>query len=216
MMKQCIVAIMALSLIAPLYSQEKKEADEKNKVTVWQELALEDFETTPYTEKNITYSVTSDQEAKLAIRDQLPGAPNSKKYLGIKVKSRGNDTFVIKPAKEMIIDKFCKNITFWVYGKKTYGELSFMIQDTKQVNHKLIIVPTINFLGWKKFTVNMDNRIIQEDDFINQRKTMKIVNIQYRTPHTTKATISKWHFIYLDDIIAVVRERYSDKQSDEW
>lgn len=215
MMKQFVIAIMALALTTPLYSQEKKEAGDKQKVTVWQEIALEDFETTPYTDKNITYGVTSDQDAKLAIRDQLPGAPNSKKYLGIKVKTRGNDTFVLKPAKELIIDKFCKSITFWVYGKKTMGELSFMIQDTKKVNHKIIIIPTIDFVGWKKFTVNLGNKIIQEDDFINQKKTMKIINIQYKTA-MGKEVVSNWHFLYLDDIIAVVRERYSDKQSDEW
>ncbi len=232
MVKKIMIALMALAFIAPLYSQDKvkakdeKEAESKKaaevkkpasdkKVTIWQEVILEDFETTPYTNKNVSFNVTSDQEAKLTIRDQLPATANSKKYLGLKVKSRGGDIFVIKPAKELIIDKFCKSISFWVYGKKTTGELSFMIQDTKMINHKLLVVPTINFSGWKQFTILLGNRIAQDDDFLNQKKTMKIINIQYRSTGN-KQKPSEWDYLYLDDITATVRERYDDKQSDEW
>lgn len=235
MFKKFLLAIMITALIAPLYSQEKgkakgdkkavetsesaaegkKEDAQKPKMTVWQEIMLEDFETTPYTDKNMTFNKSSDQEGNLSIRDQLPAVGTSKKYLGIKVRSRGGDIYLIKPAKDLIIDKYCKSISFWVYGKRNLGELSFMLQDTKKENHKLVIVPTIDFLGWKKFTVTLSNKIAQEDDFLNQKKTMKILNIQYRTPGSShKAT--QWEYLYLDDITAVVRERYNDKQSDEW
>lgn len=220
MIKKCMLAIMITALIAPLYSQDKENAADKQdpkkpQVTVWQEIMLEDFETTPYADRNITFNRTNDQEAKLTIRDQLPAVGTSKKYLGVKVKSRGGDIFVIKPAKEIIIDKFCKSISFWVYGKRDLGELSFMIQDTKKENHKLLILPAINFMGWKKVTINMGANIIQDDDFLNQKKTMKLINIQYRIP-TASPRPSQWTYIYLDDITAVVRERYNDKQSDEW
>ncbi len=230
MLKKIIVAIVALSFIAPLYSQEKgKEIEEKKaaeektaeskkpagKVLVWQEVILDDFETTPYTNKNITYSVSSEQEAGLSIRDQLPATPASKKYLGLKVKTRGGDTFTIKPAKELIIDKYCKSISFWVYGEKTYGELSIMLRDTKQNSHRLVIVPTVNFLGWKQFTVLMTGKVIQESDFVNQKKIMKITGIQYRTIGA-KDKPAQWEFIYLDDITATVRERSTGKQNDEW
>ena len=56
-----------------------------------------------------------------------------------------------------------------------------MLQDTKQNNHKIVIVPTIDFLGWRKVTITLGKRVAQEDDFLNQKKTMKILNIQYRT-----------------------------------
>ncbi len=217
-----IVILAAVFMSATLYSQEKKSeskdgaaADTKQKMTVYQEIFLEDFETTPYTDKNISFNVTSDQEAKLAIRTDLPAYEKSKKYLGIKMKSRGGDIFIIKPAKEIIIDKYCKSISFWVYGKKTMGELSFMLQDTKQVNHKLVILPSIDFLGWKQVTVLLSKRIAQEEDFLSQKKIMKLINIQYRIPGG-KERPSEWQYLYLDDIIAVVRDRYTDKQSDEW
>jgi hypothetical protein len=238
MIKKCMIALMTLSLIAPLYSQEKKAKDdkkpieekktaddktaiekkpavEKQKLTVYQDVILEDFETTPYTDKNVTFNVTSDQEAKISLRDQLPAVATSKKYLGLKVKTRGGDNFIIKPAKELIIDKYCKSLSFWIYGKKTYGQVSCMLQDTKKVNHVFVICPTIDFLGWKKYTVLLTNRVSQDDDFLNQKKTMKILNIQYKTAGTKQKPWT-WEYIYLDDITATVRERYDDKQSDEW
>ncbi|HPV43504.1 MAG TPA: flagellar filament outer layer protein FlaA [Spirochaetota bacterium] len=232
MFKKFIMVIMALALIVPLYAQEKKEKAKEDmakeekaaeakkpaadkKVTVWQEIVLEDFETTPYSNKNITYNVTSDQDAKLTVRDQLPATANSKKYLGLKFKTKGGDIFVIKPAKELIIDKYCKSVSFWVYGRKNFGQLTFMLQDTKKDTHVIMLVQTINFSGWKQITVPLRNNIAQDDDFLNQKKTMKIVNIQYKSA-TSGRKPSQWEYLYLDDITATVRERYDDKQSDEW
>ena len=242
MFKKIIVFLITLAFAAPLYTQEKNKTEKKEekkaeesktekserlsdetkkpapakKVTVWQQITLEDFETAPYSNKNLSFNVTSDQEAKLTIRDQLPGNANSKKYLGLKFKTKGGDTFTIKPAKDIIIDKYCKSISFWVYGKKSGGELSFMLQDTKEVNHHIIITPTINFSGWKQITVPIGTRVAQEDDYMNQKKTMKILSIQYRTATGSMRRLSSWEFLYLDDITATVRERYDDKQSDEW
>lgn len=215
--------ILFLILTAPLIAQQSdKEAPKekedkeaaKKQVAVYTEAIIEDFETTPYTDKNISYNVTSDQEGHLAIRDQLPATASSKKYLGVKVKTRGDDVFIIKPAKDWIIDKHCKSISFWIYGKNTRGILSFLLMDTKQQNH-LINIATIDFVGWKKITVPITKKIAQEDAFLNQKKTMKILQLQYRTV-ANKNMPSQWQYLYLDDITATVRERYDDKQSDEW
>jgi hypothetical protein len=212
-----VVILAAIFMSAVLYSQDKKTdaKDTKQKITIYQETILEDFETTPYTDKNVSFNATSDQEAKVTIRTDLPANEKSKKYLGIKMKTRGGDIFIFKPAKELVIDKYCKSISFWVYGKKTLGELSFMLQDTKQVNHKMVIIPTVDFLGWKQFTINLGNKVAQEDDFVSQKKTMKLINIQYRSAGG-KEKPWEWQYLYLDDITAVVRDRYTDKQSDEW
>jgi hypothetical protein len=238
MIKKCIIAMMTLALIVPLYSQEKKASEEKKvpvekkaaeekttsetkntggekqKITIWQDAMLDDFETTPYTDKNITYNKTNDQDAGVSVRDQLPATANSKKYLGVKVKSRGNDIFIIKPGKDWVIDKHCRSISLWVYGKKTMTIISILLQDTKQQNH-LIQLGTIDFLGWKKMTVNLNNRIAQSDDFLNQKKTMKVLQLQFRTTGSLQPP-SHWQYFYLDDFTASVRERYDDRQSDEW
>ena len=219
MSKKLFWVIAALALAMPLSSQEKgAEKQEKkpaDKIIVWQEVALEDFETTPYSSKDISYSVSSDQEAGLSIRTDSPATANSKKYLGIKVKTRGSDTFVIKPARELVLENYCKSISVWVYGEKTYGELSLMLQDANQVSHRLVIVPVINFLGWKQFTVLLTDRINQGNVFQTRKKTIKIMSIQYRTTASTGKP-SEWEYIYLDDIIATVREHKGSKQNDQW
>ena len=163
MFKKLLMVVAALALATPLYTQEKgiEKQDKKpaSTMVVLQEVMLEDFETTPFSNKDITYSVSSDQEAGLSIRNESPATANSKKYLGIKVKTRGSDTFVIKPPKEIILENYCKSISLWVYGEKTYGEISLMLQDADQVSHRLVVVPVINFLGWKQFTVLLTNKI---------------------------------------------------------
>ncbi|HNW26967.1 MAG TPA: flagellar filament outer layer protein FlaA, partial [Spirochaetota bacterium] len=220
MVKKIIIAIAALAFVAPLYSQDKGKESEVKKpagnVVTWQEIVLEDFETTPYTNKNVSFRVSSDQDASILIRDNLPATSSSKKYLGLKVKTRGNDSFVIKPAKDIVIDKFCKSISFWVYGGKTHGEVSFMLQDTEKNNHRLVVVPVINFVGWKQFTVPLTNKVAQEKDFLNQKKIMKILNIQYRTVGNREIQKpATWEFVYLDDITATVREPRAGKQDDQ-
>ncbi|HOT46531.1 MAG TPA: flagellar filament outer layer protein FlaA [Spirochaetota bacterium] len=221
MFKKIIVAIAALAFVAPLYSQEKGKESEVKKpagnVVTWQEIVLEDFETTPYTNKNVSFRVSSDQDASIQIRDNLPATSSSKKYLGLKVKTRGNDSFVIKPAKDIVIDKFCKSISFWVYGGKTHGEVSFILQDTEKNNHRLVVVPVINFVGWKQFTVPLTGKVAQEKDFLNQKKIMKILNIQYRTVGNREIQKpATWEYVYFDDITATVREPRAGKQDDQW
>lgn len=221
MVKKIIIAIAALAFVAPLYSQDKGKESEVKKpagnVVTWQEIVLEDFETTPYTNKNVSFRVSSDQDASILIRDNLPATSSSKKYLGLKVKTRGNDSFVIKPAKDIVIDKFCRSISFWVYGGKTHGEVSFMLQDTEKNNHRLVVVPVINFVGWKQFTVLLTNKVAQEKDFLNQKKIMKILNIQYRTVGNREIQKpATWEYVYLDDITATVREPRAGKQDDQW
>jgi hypothetical protein len=219
MSKKLVMAFAALALAMPLHPQEKgTEKQEKkpaDRMIVWQEVLLEDFETTPYSNKDISYSVSSDQDAGLSIRTESPATASSKKYLGIKVKTRGSDTFVIKPPKEIMLENFCKSISIWVYGEKTYGEISLMIQDADQVSHRLVMVPVINFLGWKQFTVLLTNKINQGNVFQTKKKTIKIMSIQYRTTVSTGKP-SQWEYIYLDDLTATVREHSGSKQNDQW
>ncbi len=208
-----ITALLIAAALVPLYSQDNP-ATEKNAPTVYQEVVLEDFETTPYTKANISFNLTSDQEADISMRNEGPATATSKKYLGVKMKTRGDDVFIIKPAKDLVIDKYCKSISFWVYGKKTKGTLSLLLMDTTQRNH-VIRLATVDFLGWKKVEIPLGKQIIQADDFLNQKKILKILQLQYRTAGP-KRNSARWEYLYIDDITATVRERYNDKQSDEW
>jgi hypothetical protein len=219
MSKKLFVAIVTLALVLPLYSQdkgaEKKEKKPADKIIIWQEVLLEDFETTQYSNKDVSFSVSSDQEAGLSIRTDAPATANSKKYLGLKVKTRGSDSFVIRPSKELVLDKYCKSISLWVWGEKTHGEVSIMLQDSEQINHRLVMVPVIDFMGWKQFTVLMTNKINQGDGLQNKKRTLKLINIQYRTTLST-GKAAQWEYVYLDDITAIVKEPAGGKQNDQW
>ena len=224
-----LIALIAAGMLFPLYSQDKKETPEtKDKEetaekkdakkakgpAVFQEIMLEDFETNPYTDKNVTFGSTGYQQAKVSIRDQYPAPTgSSKKYLGIKVYARNNDVFTLKMTKEILIDKYCKYINFWVYGKSLQGDLSFLILDGNEQTHKIKIC-NLDFMGWKKIQVGIPAKVAQQDEYINQKRTIKILQIQYHA--AVMSTTARWQFFYLDDITATVREKYDDKQSDEW
>ena len=219
MTKKIFIALAALALVMPLYPQdkgaEKKEKKPDDKIVVWQEVALEDFETTPYTDKDVSYSHSSDQEANLSIRTDAPATAASKKYLGLKIRTRGSDTFVIRPPRDIVLENYCKAISIWVYGENTHGEISIMIQDVNETNHRLVMVPVINFLGWKQFTVLLTDKIYQGNVFQTRKKTIKLMNIQYRTTMATGKT-SGLEYVYLDDITATVKEHKGSKQNDQW
>mgnify|MGYP002683142676 FL=1 len=92
-----------------------------------------------------------------------------------------------------------------------------MLQDTEKNNHRLIVVPVINFVGWKQFTVLLTGKVAQEKDFLNQKKTLKILNIQYRTVGNREIQKpATWEYVYLEDITATVREPRAGKQDDQW
>ncbi len=229
-----VIALIAAGMLLPLYSQDKKttpdnkenikkevkeEATEKKEAkkagpAIFQEIMLEDFEINPYTDKNVSFASSGYQQARISIRDQFPAPTgSSKKYLGIKVFAKNNDAFIIKPAKEIVIDKYCKYINFWVYGKNLQGDLSFLILDGDEQTHKIKIC-NLDFMGWKKIQVALPASVAQQDEFITQRKAIKILQIQYHA--TVMSQTTRWQFFYLDDITAMVREKYNDKQSDEW
>jgi len=213
--------ILSLCIMMPGYSQDKPVETKTDDIAdsigdkVYFESILEDFEQTVYTtEKNLQFSVTKHQEGSINMRDQY-AAPTgkSKKYLGVKMYAKKGDVFKIIPAKDLVIDKYCRSIAVWVYGKRFSGELSIILQDAEQQNHR-IILGTTDFLGWRKLIVKLDRNIKQEDEYLNQKRFLKILQIQYRPGNMARTPL--WQYFYIDDISAMVREKYTDRQSDDW
>jgi len=230
MNKKIFICLFTVLFTFPVFSQEKKttaEAVKKPAVkeksntslikdTLYSEEVLEDFEQTVYTNKNITFRKFKDrQDAKIGIRDEF-AAPkgNSKKYLGIKIFGKRGDSFSIKPEKELVIKKRCQSIAFWVYGKGFSGQFSAYIRDAEGKAHRLTI-GTLNFRGWRKLIVKLPKRILQEDRFLNQKRYIKITKLIYRPGNTPKRH-PIWQYFYIDDISAMVRKKYTDRQSDDW
>ncbi len=217
--KKIISFFIILLFLLPLQSQEKEEGIEPKNETesyqnVYTEITLEDFETTEYSKDNIKFRKIRYQDANAQIREQFP-APfnNSKKYLGVKVKGKLGDSFQVFLTKPLEINKYAQSVSIWVYGKNFSGDLSFIVQDAENKTHSLSLGKT-NFLGWKKITVNMGKNIKQQDAFLEQEKTLKILYIQYKPAN--KSIHPQWQYFYIDDITATVREKYKDSQSDDW
>jgi hypothetical protein len=231
MKKYLVFTLLLLLILVPAYSQDKgkekisdkaieKAIDVKAPAEVvtsdqlYSEITLEDFENTTYGEKDYTYSQSGEQKAEVLIRDQFPAPiPNSKKYLGVKIYGKTGDTISIIPPKKLITDKHCRSISVWVYGKNFSGELSMLIKDSEGKVHRLSF-GKLNFLGWRKLAVTLTDQISQEDKFLAQKRQVEIIKIIYKPANTERLPI--WNYFYLDDITARVREKYTDRQSDDW
>lgn len=205
--------LLTAATLVPLHAL-KVPAGERTLPPVYRDVALENFETTPYGAAQISCTKPGGRDGDLSIRDRLPATADSRKYLEAKMHTGGDDVFVITPTKEIIIEGHCRSIYLYAHGIQTDGMLSFLLLDTEGRSH-LLRAGRINFSGWRKIEVSLGNTIAQADDFLNQGKTMKILQIHY---HTAGPEISsrRWEYLYLDDITATVRDRYLDRRSDEW
>ncbi|MBN2077969.1 MAG: hypothetical protein JW838_03330 [Spirochaetes bacterium] len=205
--------LLTAAALVPLHPLEGP-AGERAVSPVYSEVTLENFETTPYTDAQISCAKPGGRTAGLAIRDRLPATAESRKYLEARMHTGGDDVFVITPAKELIIEGHCRSISLYAYGIKTDGTLSFLLMDTGGRSH-LLRAGRVNFSGWRKIEVRLGNTISQADDFLNQGKTMKILQVRFHTAGP-EASTRRWEYLYLDDITATARDRYLDRRSEEW
>ncbi len=220
MKRSVLFPLILLVALLPVFGQEKpaEKPGAADKVVtgdqLYSEITVEDFETTPYSDKDMSFTKSSEQQAGLSIRDQFP-APisNSKKYLGAKIYGKQGDSLTINPPKTLVIDKFCKTISIWVYGKNFSGELSMFLKDADGKVHRLPI-GKLNFLGWRKMTVVLTDQVAQEDKFLTQKRQLEIMKFLYKPGNTGRLPL--WNYFYMDDITAMVREKYTDRQNDEW
>ena len=88
-----------------------------------------------------------------------------------------------------------------------------LLMDADQRTYKLR-VGALNFLGWRKLEVAIPRNVIQLDQFLNQKKFLKILQFQYTAAN--REALARWQYFYIDNISALVRDKYDDKQSDEW
>jgi hypothetical protein len=220
MKRSVLFPLILLVALLPVYGQEKpaeKPAATDKVVTgdqLYSEITVEDFETTQYSDKDMSFTKSGEQQAGVSIRDQFP-APitNSKKYLGAKIYGKQGDSLTINPARPLVIEKFCKSISVWVYGKNFSGELSMFLKDANAKVHR-IPIGKLNFLGWRKMTITLTDDVAQEDKFLTQKRQLEIMKFLYKPGNTGRLPL--WNYFYMDDITAVVREKYTDRQSDEW
>ncbi len=236
MCKRIIACLIMIFVMAPVNSQEKKAEKKKTEVKaaekekkaeakapakaplgdhIYYETTIEGFEKNEYTDKQVKYFRKSTEEwYGIAVRDQYP-APikDSKKYLGVKLYGKKGNVIQIIPPKKLLIDKFCRSLSIWVYGKKLAGELSILLKDANGTTHRLIM-GVLDYHGWRKLTVKLRRRIAQEDEYLNQQRQMEILKFIYKP--LTGSRLPREHRFYMDDVTAMVREKYVDRQTDDW
>jgi len=194
---------------APVETEKSIDGDHK-----YSEITNEDFETTPYSDKDISYAKTNEQQAGISIRDEFPAPiPNSKKYLGVKIYGKRGDTLTINFPRKLTIEKYCRSIAIWVYGKNFSGELSLFITDAEGKAVRLSF-GKLNFLGWRKLTVRLTDRVTQQDKYLTKKLALTLNKLLYQPASAERLPL--WNYFYVDDITAQVREKYTDRQSDEW
>jgi hypothetical protein len=199
---------------------EKKDFTDKTEKTIakeriYEEIILEDFETNVYGPRNLKFSSDdiAGKHAAIAIREDYP-APilNSKKYLGIKVYGLLHDAVSVYPPKPIQIDKYCKEISIWVYGKGLSGSFYLIMQDVTGNTHRLSF-GQLNFLGWRRLSISMDNSIKQSASLLKRNNYMQIIALVFNPGNSDE---QKWNYVYFDDLTASVRGKYGDHQSDSW
>ena len=224
-----ILALLALLAAFPAMAQQKADeakaapaaeaaADDSSTLSdqEYKEVTVEDFESTPYSDKDISITKTKDQSSSLSVRSEY-AAPirNSKKYLGVKVHGRVGDWATIVPPRELAIADHCQSVSAWIYGKNLSGELFLIMKDADGQVKKLSF-GKLNFLGWRKLSITLPKDFAQEDKYLSQPRKIYIVKIQYNPGRTTQLKENDWDYFYIDDISAKVRKKYVDKQSDAW
>ncbi len=188
----------------------KGEADRK----IYLEMPLEDFESGDYGANQVNFRFEGHKQAYIKIRSDYP-APikDSKKYLGIKVFGKKEDAVAIYPIKPIIIDEFCYGLNLWAYGKGFSGRLSIIVKDSDDNTHYLTF-GQLNFRGWRKLSIKIPSHVKQQDHFLNQKSKLRIVSFVFNPGNIT--TNDQWSYVYLDDVTAIVRTKYTDRQSDNW
>ncbi len=182
---------------------------------IYIEKVLEDFETSSYTSANMRFYEMGNRSAGIAIRQDYP-APirGSKKYLGIRVLGSREDAIQIYPPKPIIIDEHVLKLSLWAYGKNLTGSLYVVVKDIKDNTH-LLFLGLMNYRGWRKITVDMPKHVIQQDPVVTSKKNnLRIISFIFNPG--SRSQESQWNYVYLDDLSAIVREKYTDRQSDEW
>jgi hypothetical protein len=182
--------------------------------SVYQIISLENFESSVFSNKNLKFSATSNRKCQLAVADDFPSPEkNSRKYLKVTLFANHHDIAVITPPDNIRISQYCKSISIWAYGKNSPGILSISLQDTAGKQHRLIM-GHLDFTGWKKLTVALPSDIAQMDRFIHENAYLTLKTISYHPG--SFALTPRYIFIYIDDISATVRNKYLEKNQNEW
>lgn len=222
-MKKSILLFLLMILPIPVTAQDSSDNPDgsaapsvsENEISpVYHTIVLENFEASVFSKKNLLLPSALHDKSNLQIADNFPSPENnSKKYLMLTLFSNHHDIATIIPSETIKISKYCKSISLWTYGKNSPGMLSIFLKDITGEQHRLTM-GRLDFHGWKKLTTVLPSNVAQMDAYLHQNTYLTLQKITYH-PGTTELT-PRFSFIYIDDITAVVRNKYLEKGSNGW
>ena len=190
------LSIFCVILCAPVFSQLDR---------LYQEVTLLDFEKTQKSD----FEVYTSARPKPIVHWQTEfPAPlkNSNRYMGVEVNHTDNHTISFHFKRPLIMTKYCKQISIWVFGTFNSGRISLLIEDTAKKQETLSF-QTLKFRGWKKITAKIPKKYAQQDVYINSKTPFKILRLVYSPGSVIR--LKKTQYILIDDITALVRPRYA-------
>jgi len=149
----------------------------------------------------------------------LPYSDQKKYVLGIRVdfQKRGNNWFAIYPYRPIPLEGVVKSLEVWVCGRNKAHELSVIVEDIHG-QEKTISLGKLDFLGWKRMSVNIPDGIVQYDYRFNQKRGLVFKGFVVQCDPIQ--SYGKY-YIYFDNLTAEVSrfwEEYQDQRDplDTW
>ena len=149
----------------------------------------------------------------------LPYSDKRKYILGIRVdfQKRGNNWFAIYPYRPITLEGVVKSFEVWVCGRNKDHKLAIIVEDING-NEQLIPLGKLNFLGWKKLTVNVPDGITQFDYRFSHKRGLVFKGFVINC--NPVESYGKY-YIYFDNLSAEVSrfwEEYQDQKDpvDTW
>lgn len=193
-MKKIILAVFIFLLAVVLYPQNL-DPDPKNVTSANSQLVevrLSGFEDASF------WDVSMPIDQGVIVKQSKPGAPQEikdpnhpntikkrdtayaipeypiEKVLGVKVQyiARGYNWFAIRPAKPVVIEGICQQISVFVAGRNYKHMLKIMIMDYFG-EERILVVDKLNFIGWRELIVAIPENIKQSDYHFVHRQGIK-------------------------------------------
>lgn len=138
-------------------------------------------------------------------RELTPPVPESTQYATIRVPTPETRRVRLQFKLAPQIKEYCRAFTFWLNVEKLHARLSLIVEDREGRRH-FLDSGELQFRGWRKMRLAVPQRVHQQDWYLNERATLKLIGVE--VVFARKYTKGKLPLILIDEIAAEVRAKY--------
>lgn len=131
--------------------------------------------------------------------------------LGVKVffNQRGYANIAIRPPKPIKIPGITKALTLWVAGRSFKHRLFVHILDITG-NEMVLDMGLLDFVGWKKVTVNIPSKIQQDDYHSLEWRGLSFAGLSIQSDPMESFGV---YYVYFDELRAIT-DMYNEERAD--